>query len=58
VVEQLDELDRLLRPYRSNRDVADLLGHLAEEMRERRWLCQWLPLAAATEHTGTGSRDL
>jgi hypothetical protein len=45
VVQQLEELDRLLTPYRRNRDIAEFLGHLTEELRERRWLTQWLPAA-------------
>jgi hypothetical protein len=43
VVQQLEQLNRLLAPYRRTRDVAHLLDHLEAELRERRWLAQWLP---------------
>jgi hypothetical protein len=49
VLQQLEELDRLLIPYRRSRDVADFLTHLAEELRERRWLAQWIPAAEPTD---------
>ena len=51
VVQQLEELDRLLSPYRRNRDVAGFLGHLAEELRERRWLAQWIPAGEQSGYT-------
>ena len=43
VVQQLDELERLLGPYRRNREVAAFLDTLNAELRERRWLAHWLP---------------
>jgi transcriptional regulator with XRE-family HTH domain len=51
VVQQLEELDRLLAPYRRDRDIAEFLSHLGEELRERRWLSQWLP---SMEPSGQG----
>jgi hypothetical protein len=51
VVQQLEELDRLLSPYRRNREVSHFLGHLAEELRQRRWLAQWIPAAQQGGHT-------
>jgi ATP/maltotriose-dependent transcriptional regulator MalT len=45
VVQQLEELDRLLAPYRRSRDVAAFLECLHDELRERRWLIHWLPPA-------------
>ena len=53
VVQQLEELDRLLTPYRRNRDIAGFLGRLADELRERRWLARWLPAMDPTEQAGT-----
>lgn len=50
VVQQLEELERLLGPFRRNRDVAAFLDTLSVELRERRWLADWLPVA-----DGTGS---
>jgi len=43
VVRQLDELERLLVPYRTSREVRAFLEVLRDELRERRWLTQWLP---------------
>jgi tetratricopeptide (TPR) repeat protein len=52
VVQQLDELERLLGPFRRNRDVAAFLDILSAELRERRWLANWLP---AVEVTGSST---
>ncbi len=55
VVQQLEELDQLLAPYRRNPDVATFLDHLREELRERRWLTQWLP-PAEPDPTSAGTK--
>jgi hypothetical protein len=43
VVQQLEQLERLLEPHRRNRDVTAFLDCLSAELRERRWLAHWLP---------------
>jgi tetratricopeptide (TPR) repeat protein len=43
VVQQLEQLERLLEPHRRNRDVSAFLDCLNAELRERRWLAHWLP---------------
>ncbi len=53
VVQQFEALDRRLIPYRDNTDVAVFLEVLREELRDRRWLTQWLP--TDPDQPGTGS---
>jgi hypothetical protein len=42
VVQQLEQLGRLLMPFRRNHEVAAFLDCLRTELPERRWLAQWL----------------
>jgi transcriptional regulator with XRE-family HTH domain len=42
VVQQLEESARLLSPFRRSHDVAEFLDILNAELRERRWLADWL----------------
>jgi hypothetical protein len=53
VVQQFEELGRLLAPYRRNHDVTIFLEALRGELRERRWLSRWLPQQA--EPAGTSA---
>jgi hypothetical protein len=53
VVQQLEELDRLFAPYQRSRDVTAFREQLRDELRERRWLAQWLPSGDNTDPTGT-----
>jgi len=45
VLQQLDRLTRLFRPHRRSSEVAVFLETLGGELRERRWLANWLPAA-------------
>ena len=41
VVQQLQRLTSLFKPYRRNRDVATFLERLTAELGDRRWLTRW-----------------
>ena len=43
VVQQLESLSHRLAPFERNTDVAAFVAVLRDELRERRWLAQWLP---------------
>jgi len=47
VVQQLEELDRMLAPFAGDRDVAAFLECLRDELRQRRWLSQSVPAMEA-----------
>ena len=44
IVQQLEELARLLHPFRRSHDVSAFLDTLNAELRDRRWLADWLPM--------------
>jgi hypothetical protein len=41
VVQQLQRLTSVFKPYRQNRDVATFLERLTAELGDRRWLMRW-----------------
>jgi hypothetical protein len=43
VAQQFETLGWRLAPFDRNPEVAAFLGVLHDELRERRWLTQWLP---------------
>jgi ATP/maltotriose-dependent transcriptional regulator MalT len=43
VVRQFEDLQERFAPYERSREVAAFLDCLREELRERRWLADWLP---------------
>jgi hypothetical protein len=43
IIKQLRDLGRKLEAYRHSTDVAAFLECLHQELRERRWLIEWLP---------------
>ena len=52
VLQQLKALDRRLALHRDNTDVTAFLDVLRDELRERRWLTQWLPTEPDQTRTG------
>lgn len=53
VAARLAHLARQFTPYRASPQVRDFLQCLEDELRERRWMTEWLP--AVADPTSTGS---